>query len=591
MELARLADGLVVDARAYRLEVNGEQPIATLTDRAGSRPMRLMLLTALDSDRGPDGTVAVALPAVESEGADSIVIRIETQSTTWPDKTLRILCDERQVAFETSVTGSGRLTDVRLLGGSYSGHPRWGGGLFHSSWAARTLFDPSPDDPKRTVAPAAEPASIGVVGSSQPGRGHWFFTPAPFLLAGSEAMITSPDDPAGAPWTVLALDGATDSLAFTELRYAPTQGGFSLGLAYHGQTAVDGRFTTPRLAIRPGVSDPYDAIADHADRLRASGLAPRVARTPAGWWSRPIFCGWGEQCRQAGLEGEHPASWSRQDRYNAWLGTLAAHRIVPGTITIDDKWQRSYGRNEVDTDRWPDLRGWIASRHDAGQRVLLWFKAWDAEGLPPEACITDPLGRPVAADPDAPAYRAIVRETMAHLLSPGGIDADGLKVDFTAQTPSGPGLAHAGTAWGVALLHRLLELVYRSAKDAKPDALIVTHTPSPHFSDVTDMIRLNDLLRLDDLDPFAPAVPQMRHRARIARAADPGWLIDTDDWCMPSRAEWRAYLAAKPDLGVPALYYATGIDQGGEAFEGDDYAAIREAWARWEARRVAEEPR
>jgi hypothetical protein len=72
----------------------------------------------------------------------------------------------------------------------------------------------------------------------------------------------------------------------------------------------------------------------------------------------------------------------------------------------------------------------------------------------------------------------------------------------------------------------------------------------------------------------------------VAAASDPGLLVDTDDWCMPSKAEWRAYLAAKPSLGVPALYYATGIDHSGEAFDDADYAAIRDAWADWEARRV-----
>jgi hypothetical protein len=131
-----------------------------------------------------------------------------------------------------------------------------------------------------------------------------------------------------------------------------------------------------------------------------------------------------------------------------------------------------------------------------------------------------------------------------------------------------------------------MALVYDSAKAAKPDALVVTHTASPSFADVTDMIRLNDLMRLHEPDPFAPAVAQMRHRARVASSIEPGMLIDTDDWCMPSKEEWREYLAAKPELGVPALYYATGIDHSGEAFDDDDYAAIRDAWASWEARRL-----
>ncbi len=590
MEVEHLDDRLVVHAKTYRMEVSRAQPMARLYTDASPRPMPLMLLTAVDSDRGLDGTLAVGEPAVEA-GDGQATISIAVESTAWTAKTHRVLCREDEIELAAEVVGDGVVGEVRLLGGRYTGNPRWGGGVFYSSLPVRTLFSPSPDDPRRILASAAEPATIGVIGSSQPGRGHWFFTPAPFVLAGSEAEITDPDDPAGAPWTVLELRARLAEATFTELRYAPFLGGFSLLLGYDGQSATGGAFRTPPLVIRPGVANPYAAVADHAARLRSEGLAPTVARSAADWWTRPIFCGWGEQNRAAMHEGVHPTVLARQDRYDAWLALLAGRDIRPGTITIDDKWQRTYGRNEADEERWPDLRGWIADRHADGQRVLLWFKAWDPEGLPPEACITDRLNHRVAVDPESAAYQAILRESLTGLLSADGLDADGLKVDFTAQTPSGPGLAHAGSAWGVALLHRLLELVYRYAKEAKPDALIVTHTPSPLFADVTDMVRLNDLMRLDDPEPFVHAVPQMRHRARIAAAVDPGWLIDTDDWCMPSRGEWRAYLEVKPDLGVPALYYATGIDHSDEAFSDDVYAAIRDAWGRWEAHRVQEDLR
>jgi hypothetical protein len=587
MEVEHLDDRVVIHAPAYRLEVNRAQPMARLVTEGASRPMPLMLLTTVDSDRGFDGTLAVGEPDVEHSGGD-VTISIAVESTAWTAKQHRIVCRDDEIELTAEVVGDGQIGEVRLFGGRYTGNPRWGGGMFYSSLPHRTMFDPSPDDPRRVLAPAAEPATIGVIGSSQPGRGHWFFTPAPFLFAASEAEITDPDDPAGAPWTVLELRASLAEATFTELRHAPFLGGFSLLLGYDGETAAGGTFRTPPVVVRPGIADPYAAVADHAARLRAEGLAPTVERARHDWWRRPIFCGWGEQNRAASHEGLHPTTLSRRDRYDAWLGILAGHGLRPGTITIDDKWQRTYGRNEPDDERWPDLRGWIADRHADDQRVLLWFKAWDPEGLPPEACITDRLNHRVAVDPESPAYQAILRESLTTLLSPDGLDADGLKVDFTAQTPSGPGLEHAGGAWGVALLHRLLELVYRYAKDAKPDALIVTHTPSPLFADVTDMIRLNDLMRLDDPDPFVAAVPQMRHRARIAAAVDPGWLIDTDDWCMPSRAEWRSYLEVKPDLGVPALYYVTGIDHSDEAFTDDDYAAIRDAWARWEARPVQE---
>ncbi len=588
MEVEPLDDRLVVHARAYRLEVERAQPMARLFTGSAARPMPLMLLTAIDSDRGFDGTLAVGEPNVE-EADGVITVTVRVQSTAWTAKVHRLVLREEEIELTADVVGDGQIGEVRMFGGRYTGNPRWGGGVFYSSLPVRTVFVPSPDDPRRLLAPAAEPATIGVIGSSQPGRGHWFFTPAPFLLAGTEAEITDPDDPAGAPWTVLELRAGIAEATFTELRYAPFLGGFSLLLGYDGQTATGGAFRTPALVVRPGITNPYVAVADHAVQLRAAGLAPTVRRSNPNWWSRPMFCGWGEQNRAASHDRLHPTTLSRRDRYDEWLGVLKDHGIRPGTITIDDKWQRAYGRNEPDHERWPDLRGWIADRHADDQRVLLWFKAWDPEGLPPEACITDRLNHRVAVDPESAAYQAILRESLAALLSPHGLDADGLKVDFTAQTPSGPGLEHAGNAWGVALLHRLLELVYEYAKQAKPDALVVTHTPSPLFADVTDMIRLNDLMRLDDPEPFVHAVPQMRHRARIAAAVDPGWLIDTDDWCMPSRAEWRSYLEVKPELGVPALYYATGIDHSDEAFADDDYTAIREAWARWEALTVQED--
>jgi hypothetical protein len=130
-----------------------------------------------------------------------------------------------------------------------------------------------------------------------------------------------------------------------------------------------------------------------------------------------------------------------------------------------------------------------------------------------------------------------------------------LKIDFTARTPSGPALRRYGRQWGVTLLHRLLAIVYDEAKRTKNDALIMTNAPNPHFADVTDMIRLNDV------NTRAPAVPQMTHRARVTAAACPGMLIDTDNWPMADPETFRAYVRAQPGLGVPSLYYATHLDR------------------------------
>jgi hypothetical protein len=76
----------------------------------------------------------------------------------------------------------------------------------------------------------------------------------------------------------------------------------------------------------------------------------------------------------------------------------------------------------------------------------------------------------------------------------------------------------------------------------------------------------------------------MRYRASVAQAACPELLVDTDDWQVPNRETWRTYLRVKGQLGVPALYYATNVDETGEPLEAEDYAALREVWAAWRSR-------
>ena len=200
-----------------------------------------------------------------------------------------------------------------------------------------------------------------------------------------------------------------------------------------------------------------------------------------------------------------------------------------------------------------------------------------------EWCVRSASGEPLGLDPTHPAAVAAITEGVRTMLAPDGLDADGLKIDFTARTPSGVATRHYGEAWGIALLHELLVLVAREARRVKPDALLVGHTPNSWFGGVVDMVRLNDMTRLDDPEPRVDIVPQMRYRAAVVRAALPGHLIDTDDWCPPDLATWRRYLAIKAELGVPALYYATGLDLSGEDFEPEDYAAIRRVWADYRA--------
>jgi hypothetical protein len=574
-----------VSRSGYRFELGRDGLRATLSSPAGEHWLTLVLLNAFDTIDSLDETIELAEPVVDGD-----TLEIERRSTVWDRAGLTVSCTDEGLELRSWVEGAGRLADVHLLGGR-SLLATTANGFFPTGSSFRTLFSPNPGDPPKLVRPAAESAIVGVSGDGFLGRGHWFFTPAPLFLALTTAGAGDPAEPVDAGWLGLGLAAPVDELRFVQLAYRPGDRAFHLALEYEGhtdvQTAVDGRFEAPALLLRPGLATPYDGIRAQRDELAARGAAPPVRRRqrPA-WWCEPMFCGWGSQIRLSAAGAGPASALATQERYDGFLATLAEHDLVPGTVVIDDKWQDAYGTNRPDPAKWPDLRGWIARRREAGQHVLLWWKAWDPEGLADDLCVRTPDGRPVALDPTNPRARAALRDTIGDMLSPSGIGADGLKIDFTARTPSGSSLVAHGDGWGIALLHRLLSVVYSAAKSANSEALVITHTPHPAFADVTDMVRLNDMLRMDDPGPMpaAAVVPQMLYRARVARAALPDALVDTDDWAVPDRATWRAFQEEKPDLGVPSLYYVTDVDTEGEPLEEADYALLRRVWAEARAR-------
>lgn len=108
----------------------------------------------------------------------------------------------------------------------------------------------------------------------------------------------------------------------------------------------------------------------------------------------------------------------------------------------------------------------------------------------------------------------------------GAQNADAVAADDPSTAPSWSRQAD--------LLHELLRVLYEVIKEIKSDALVITHTPDPGFNDVTDMLRLNDALMLDQpggaLEPvrFQPGpgarrddgVPRQRGRQRQPAHSD-----------------------------------------------------------------------
>ncbi len=556
-------------SETYCLTFLADRPFVNLESPRGDRLAELFALSSVHSLEGRDDTTQIGTWEIEEQpGVTTFLLR--AQSSLWKAKRYRLRCFPHRFIYDMEIEGTGRLAEVNYFGGYYSGQPRWGSGFFWSGQNFLAGFNPEPNTAEINHFSPQTHTQIDLMGVPLPGRSDWFFTPPPFCFS----MQWSEG------WLSLGVETMPGQNRFTEYAYRGSPSAFHLLLSYEGHTSVSGTYQLPAIGF-DFADEEYAALEKHVKAFSAIQPPAQVSRgekvTPK-WWHTPIFCGWGAQCYLASCEAGHAPDYARQDVYENLLQALEAKDVDPGIVVLDDKWQYTYGENRVDKNKWADLPGFIARQHARGRKVLLWLKAWDAEGLPVEECITNAAGTSIACDPSNPAYERRLRASVQHMISTQSCDADGFKIDFTARIPSGPGLNLHGDVWGLELMRLYLTILYSEAKRVKPDALIMTHTPHPYLEDVVDMIRLNDINVGRDINQ------SMTHRARVAAIACPNVSIDTDDWPMPGKAAWRTYMRLQPDLGVPSLYYSTHIDSTGEALEAEDYRLIRETWAKYRDR-------
>lgn len=607
VQLETEGDRVAIIAQGYRLELfpyNAPptvSPYARLSSPSGERWADINLLSSAHTAAGADEVFAVDAIDVEPRPGDgTVLVRASLSSSAWSRHETQLLCTPDAVELTVLLDGVGRLSGLTAFGGRAS--LRNGAcGTFRSAGEFAGVLAPAATEPVQLVRPAGASASLSVVGDAAPGRLNAVFSPPPLALGFSREPGTSPTEPPAGEWLGLSLRAPVTALGFTALRYEPLDGGFLIGLDYEGHTHVDGEWVSPTFVLRPAASG-WAVLEDHRRDLVAHGYATDAAPERVGWWEEPLFCGWGAQCARAvhavhtgdaaaptdptgpELEDEEAqvgglaTRFSRQSVYDEFLARLDEHDIRPGTVVIDDRWQAAYGTAEPDPRRWPELRRWIGERHAAGQKVLLWWKAWDRQGVPAEECIRDRSGRGVTVDPNNPAYRARLTAIVQRLLGPDGLDADGFKIDFTQRGPSGETLIGQPGAWGIAGLHVLLKTLYTAAKAAKPDSLVVAHAMHPSFGDVCDMVRLNDVSKFDASGAPVPVAEQLTMRHAIASRALPHHLVDTDQWPMSNRAEWLSYVAAQGEYGVPALYYLESIDHSGEPIDAGDLAQVAASW-------------
>jgi hypothetical protein len=591
VQLERSAEETVVRTASYRLVIAaGERRHARLEVPPGRPLADLVLTSSAHPPRAVDELLELGEIAVRPAADGTVVVAQESRSTVWQQKRAELCCRPEGLVYRATFVGSSALDDVQLFESgerdqAYLNRPTlsgfWRPARARERWVASCahfprVFSPAPNVAARSHFWSGERATNHPSNESGFWGGDWFFTPAPFAYGlGGDGR-----------WLTVGLAPRRDDLGFVHFDY---RGGerWGLALTYQGMARADGTWSPPPLVMLPS-ADEYAGLAAYRAWLDDGGLLPAAPADPEPRWREPIWCGWGEQVAREGRRRAKALSTRRN--YERWLGILEQHGISPGTVVIDDRWQAHLGAAEP-SGRWPDLRGFIAAQHRAGRRVLLWHNVWEVEapeaGEPlitgERAKVAGAFGYPMR-DPTAPGFAERMRRLMAGLLGPPpeGLGADGLKLDITHSTPSASGYLLGGggpsarpSPWGNALLHTLLLGTYRAAKEARPDALVESHAANPYFRDTCDVLRLNDVFT-----DLASVVPQMRHRARVARAA--GFdLIDTDGWAMPSRAALLEYVETQPELGIPALYYATRVDRTREPLHDADYRRIAAVWVRY----------
>lgn len=577
--LEQLEDSMAIGNGEVELTLSNGPSLFAGLSVAGNKVADLVVVSSCNANGLPDYCYGIGPPTIRQVG-DETVVEITGQSSLWERKTYYFKLRGDWVEYYYVLEGSGRIDDCEFFqgfvgesqGGTVShpwvhGEPVLGhwGRLRSKPYFGR-VFNPEPNGLRKRFFRPTEYSTIGVRSDKSYCRGNWFFTPGPFCFVVEGGAQT---------WVAFGLAVKPGEHTFT--RYdCPGGNGFGLTLRYEGRASVRGRWESPHVLIG-GSRDEYAALSRYSERVRETVYSALIPGEQFSWWSEPIFCGWGEQCYlQYSNGGAGAADFASQSNYEAWLDALARQGVFPGIVIVDDKWQRAYGSCQPDNAKWPDMKGFIHRQHLAGRRVLLWFKAWDPEGVPPDECVLSVTGRALSVDPSSPAYETRLRRQVA--LALGGLGADGFKIDFTAMHPPATAGETFGGIWGVELLKRLLWIIRDEAKKTKRDALIIAHTVNPYLVDVFDVVRLNDVAIVQESDSY---LESMVHRQRVARAACPQLLIDTDNWPSPSVDAWLEYVREQPRLGIPSLYYATHVDESSEELDASCFAEIRRSWAEY----------
>lgn len=556
----------------YTLAVPATSPTCELYDANGARWLYAQQASCITTSEQSDVTYGLEQPVFSSENPAYIEAEVRSITESGASKTQVWRCYENFIETFISAELSGNIESVDLLGGTIVAPNAFG--TYLSQRFFESVYNPQPSEMERAAQSALESTKITTSGMWQPGRRREFLL-TPFSFGFHRSAVASDDVAPEGDWLMASISAPIDQQSMTEYRYDVHEDGFTLRLVYDN-TPTESSFVSPSLVFH-FAADPLSGLNDFTHIAMNLGHLDNTKPQPQppAWHRGSTFVTWGEQLEQDFFARQHGTLTHPRD-FATELNTLEAlavfdrHAIPIDKVVIDDKWQQFYGTNTPDTHKWPDMPTFIRTQHELGRRILLWIKLFDPEGLPPDLCIVDTHGRPIASDPTNPDYLECLREQIHTLLSPHHMNADGLKLDFLAQLPHGKGLRWHGSKRGMAALYDIHTAVYEAAKKAKNDTLIQSHVVSPWFAHIIDQIRLNDTNKRH------PVTTTMGRRALLAHTLMPTHSIDPDGWPLADLASWREYIGEQPRLaGSVTTHFIRSLNA--EPMSAQDYQVLKTA--------------
>ncbi|WP_167859345.1 TIM-barrel domain-containing protein [Paenibacillus cymbidii] len=573
------SSGFRLSGPRYVVRYDDADPMGIRIEQEGDCLFRLPLVSGLASLSEEERLTNVRHGPPVRTGDNRFEWTVYADSTLWQERRFVWTFDEKRITFAHRAEGAAAPGRCYLFSNGISGHYNAGDsqGLAHNATIyAESYFSPEINHANLFHFPIAMPQAVGIrkhaprTDGEHPERiSDGLFAPPPLFLC-----FMKGDKRASIGLGAKPGDYLFNGLEYTGARYA----GASFYVNYCGyRSAADG-FESPTAALHFGFGE-YDNMADYVAWLDDSGFSTERKHPNAPWHRLPIFCGWAEQTAQGKQHGVPPKELATQDNYERWIGMLEARGLPVGTIVIDDKWQTHYGTLEINTNKWPDMKGFIRRQHEQGRRVLLWTMTYHPEGLDERLCVLDE-GKAVAADATNPDYERFLRERIRYLVQDVG--ADGFKKDGVGGLLNKPSLVMRKPTFGLEFLRKFQSILHDETHRWKPDAMIQTQTPNPLFRESSDVLRLNDI-HFGSRDVGAV----MTKRARIARIA--GWdLVDCDNASSTNLEEWWRYMQLQVELGIPSLYFVTQTESTYETVPEHRWHYLAALWTDYIKRQYAD---